>query len=131
MDGLESRESQLAERANTLYWESQDSVNDIAEDLDLSKGSLYGMIRPRPAGIACPECSAELEHPNRTARDKGFVTCPDCGLEEEEAVISSLAAADDPAASRAYAGAGSSRTLWATVLLGAAAGILLVRWAKR
>lgn len=131
MDGQEARDTQLAERANTLYWESDASVNDIAEGLDLSKGSLYGMITPRPAGIACPECSTELEHPNRTARDKGFVTCPGCGLEEEEAVVLTLAGDPVPVGAADRGSAGSSRTLWATVLLGAAAGILLVRWARR
>ncbi|NNF38987.1 MAG: hypothetical protein HKN71_09985 [Gemmatimonadetes bacterium] len=131
MDRPEARDTQLAERANTLYWESDDSVNDIAEGLDLSKGSLYGMISPRPAGIACPECAAELEHPNRTARDKGFVTCPGCGLEEEEAVVLTLAGDTVPAGAAGHDSGASTRTLWATVLLGAAAGMLLVRWARR
>ena len=131
MDGQESPDTQLADRANALYWDSGDSVNEIAEGLDLSKGSLYGMIRPRPAGIACPECATELEHPNRTARDKGFVTCPNCGLEEEEAVVRSLAGEAVPMPTSTGAPLGSTRTMWATVLLGAAAGILLVRWARR
>jgi predicted RNA-binding Zn-ribbon protein involved in translation (DUF1610 family) len=131
MDGQEARDTQLADRANTLYWESDASVNDIAEGLDLSKGSLYVMISPRAAGITCPECSEEMEYPNRTARDKGFLTCPGCGLEEEEAVVRTLAGDAVPALAGSAGAAGSSRTLWATVLLGAAAGILLVRWAKR
>ena len=131
MDGQAARDTQLAERANTLYSESDASVNDNAEGLDLSKGSLYGMITPRPAGIGCPECDAELEHPNRTAREMGFVTCPACGLEEEEAVVLTLAGDPAPAEAVGLGYGGSSRALWGTVLLGAAAGILLVRWARR
>lgn len=121
----------LADRANTLYWDSDASVNDIAEDLDLSKGSLYGMVEPRGASLACPECGSELEYPNRTAREKGFVTCGNCGLEEDEEIVRGLAgevvmlpkASPDEAAAR--------RTLWATALLGAAAGILVARWLRR
>src|SRR5690606_33629189 len=44
------------DRANELYWGSNRSVNQIAEDLDLSKGALYGMIRPLPAAMGCPAC---------------------------------------------------------------------------
>ncbi len=131
MDTNDARDNELADRANRSYWDSDASVNEIAAELDLSKGSLYGMIRPRGAAIDCPECGSELEYPNRTARDKRFVTCPACGLEEEEAVIRELAN-DVPASSFAPSGStGSQRTLLATALLGAAAGILLIRWMRR
>ncbi len=130
MDANESREPTLADLANTSYWDSGASVNDIAAELDLSKGSLYGMIRPHGAGLDCPECGSELEYPNRTARDKRFVTCSGCGLEEEEDVIRELARSDAPAVTP-RAALSSQRTLAATVLLGAAAGIMLVRWMRR
>jgi hypothetical protein len=42
---------------------------------------LYGMIRPLPAGLPCPQCSADMDYPNRTARERGLVTCRACGLE--------------------------------------------------
>lgn len=123
---------QLADRANARYWDSEASVNDIADELDLSKGSLYGLVRPRGSGLECPECGAELEYPNRTARDKGFLTCPGCGLEEEEEVIRGLAGELVPAASGSSGDDGrSSRALWGTALLGAAAGILIARWVRR
>jgi len=131
MDANESRDQSLADLANTSYWDSGASVNEIAAELDLSKGSLYGMIRPHGAGIDCPECGSELEHPNRTARDKRFVTCSGCGLEEEEDVVRELARADSPDSAVPRPPLSSQRTLAATVLLGAAAGILLVRWARR
>ncbi|MEK9499735.1 hypothetical protein [Gaopeijia maritima] len=121
----------LAERANSLYWDSDASVNDIADELDLSKGSLYGMIEPRGASLACPDCGSELEYPNRTAREKGFLTCGECGLEEEEEVIRGLAGEAITLYSSAPDEARSRRTLWATALLGAAAGIMIARWMRR
>jgi hypothetical protein len=76
------------ERANELYWGSDQSVNQIAEDLDLSKGALYEMIRPLPAGFGCPLCGAEVVHPNRTAKERSRVDCAGCGWDgtEDEAI---------------------------------------------
>ncbi len=79
----------LYEEANRLYWESDQSVNQIGEALDLSKGVLYGLIDALPAGLPCPKCGEEMAFPNRTARDKGFLGCPECGMEEEEAAVRS------------------------------------------
>ncbi len=78
---------ELFEEVNRLYWESDTSVNQIGEDLGLSKGVLYGLIAPHPSGLPCPTCGAEMEFPNRTARDKGFMACPECGMEEEEEAV--------------------------------------------
>lgn len=80
----------LSDEANHLYWESDESVNQIGEKLGLSKGVLYGLIAPLPAGLPCPQCGEEMVFPNRTARDKGFVECPACGMEEEEAAVQSF-----------------------------------------
>jgi len=79
----------LYEEANRLYWESDQSVNQIGEALDLSKGVLYGLIAALPAGLPCPKCGEEMVFPNRTAREKGFLACPECGMEEEEAAVRS------------------------------------------
>ena len=84
--GLPDQDS-LSTEANRLYWESDQSVNQIGEELDLSKGVLYGLITPLPAGLPCPQCGQEMVFPNRTAREKGFLACPDCGMEEEEAAV--------------------------------------------
>ena len=120
-------------RANELYWGSDRSVNELAEDLDLSKGALYGLIRPLDADVDCPECGSGLEYANRTAREKGFVSCSECGFEEEEVLV--RAEAGDPSvAPTATAGAAPTypaRTLVATALLGAAAGFLLARLVDR
>lgn len=66
------------ERVNALYWDSGRSVNQIAEELDLSKGALYGVISPRPSGLGCPLCGAEVGYPNRTAQERGSLECPTC-----------------------------------------------------
>ena len=77
----------LSQKANQLYWESDESVNQIGEELGLSKGVLYGLLEALPAGLPCPGCGEEMVFPNRTARDKGFLACPECGMEEEEGAV--------------------------------------------
>ena len=77
----------LTAEVNRLYWESDTSVNQIGEELGLSKGALYGILRPFPAGLPCIKCGEEMAYPNRTARDKGFVACSSCGYEELEEVV--------------------------------------------
>ncbi len=79
----------LFDEANRLYWESAESVNQIGEALGLSKGVLYSLISPLPAGLPCPGCGEEMVFPNRTARDKGFLACPECAMEEEEVAVQS------------------------------------------
>lgn len=77
----------LTAEVNRLYWESDTSVNQIGEELGLSKGALYGILRPLLAGLPCIKCGEEMAYPNRTARDKGFVACSSCGCEELEEVV--------------------------------------------
>jgi predicted RNA-binding Zn-ribbon protein involved in translation (DUF1610 family) len=126
-------------RANELYWGSELSVNQIAEELDLSKGTLYGLIRPRPTGLACPSCTEELVFPNRTARDRSLVACTACGWEgdREEADPLGGEAGVTPGLSAAprepsYGGMSArSRTILGGALLGAAAGLAVTFWVRR
>ncbi len=128
-------------RANELYWSSTMSVNQIADEMDLSKGTLYGLIRPRPAGLSCPDCADELVYANRTAKDRGMVACPQCGWEGEEADAETQGAEEgvnlpvmvDPDAAPASVGtdADRRRVILGGALLGAAAGLALVFWSKR
>lgn len=133
------------DRANELYWGSRMSVNQIADALDLSKGALYEMIRPLAAQVACPSCGVEAVHPNRTAKEKGLIACPDCGWGEAEGSVAPTSAAaaplrppagprgrpaapgrpDEGSAPRNQAGVAAG------ILLGAAAGLALFLWARR
>jgi hypothetical protein len=148
----------LYEEANRLYWESDQSVNQIGEALDLSKGVLYGLIAALPSGFPCPQCGDEMVFPNRTAREKGFLACPECGMEEEETSVRSFweeqgeypvptAAAESGGPSRgpgtAFQRAFTSgkakvaglsprgRAIAGTALLGIAAGLVLGTYFRR
>lgn len=124
------------DRANELYWGSDRSVNQIAEELDLSKGALYGMIRPLPAAFACPRCGAEVVHPNRTAQERELVTCPECSWEgsEDDASEWTETSGDGVRGPEALANLpqdGRARAVAGGALLGAAVGLALVLWARR
>lgn len=139
----------LERRANELYWNSDESVNGIAEDLDLSKGALYERITPLPSGLPCPGCSTEMAFPNRTARDRGFLACPNCGLEEDEREVREewkeasarrpsdravVVTPGDGSSARTPAPTQSAETrriVAGVALLGMAAGILLGIWARK
>jgi len=74
--------SQLAdaqhERANSMYWNSSETVDRIAEQLGMSRNALYSSVRPAPAGVECPDCDEELVFPNRTSRLAGRALCLSC-----------------------------------------------------
>lgn len=131
-------------RANELYWSSEWSVNQIAEELELSKGVLYGLIRPRPAGLGCPDCGEEVVYPNRTAKERGSVACATCGWEGDEldagaaggdgGVVLPFGDAtdeDDVTVPAFRLSTSRDRTVLGGVLLGAAVGLALVVWARR
>ena len=83
MEALEQHDPRV-ERANTLYWKSGRSVNQIADEMELSKGMLYEMIHPLRYGLPCPRCSSDMEYANRTARERTLLTCASCRFEAEE-----------------------------------------------
>ena len=76
MPSKKSNDQKLADHANELYWRSGQSVNQIAEEMDLSKSGLYALIRPLPAERTCPECGEGLVFPNRTAEHKAIHLLP-------------------------------------------------------
>lgn len=88
---------EVVERANELYWGSDESVNRIADDLDLSKGALYGIIEPEASGRGCPLCGDEVVYANRTAKDRGMLACPTCEWDGTAEEAMDQPAADDPA----------------------------------
>lgn len=95
---------QRAEEANRLYWHTDMGVNQIAEEMSLSKGALYALVEPLDAELPCPRCDGGLVYPNRTARDRGFLSCPSCGLEEE---VSALEGVETPGRQSRRPGRGS------------------------
>jgi predicted RNA-binding Zn-ribbon protein involved in translation (DUF1610 family) len=118
-------DTRLVEDANRRYWSSDASVNQIAEEMGLSKSSLYGMIEQLHSGLACPECSSELVFPNRTARDRKLVNCPACGFEGSADEATEPAGAGGAVEKRHAPTAATTRVVAGTALLGLAAGIVI------
>lgn len=138
--------------ANELYWGSNQSVNKIAEELELSKSALYDMIRPKPLDLSCPLCGREVVYANRTACEKGLANCSECEWEGTENEANPFVA-EHPVALPTYDDQGvvsldedpdqagtslptrldlsTTRTMAAGALLGAAAGLALVIWTWR
>lgn len=73
----------LREQANTLYWTSDDTVDQVASQLGVSRNTLYSLVQPWPAGAPCPECGELLVFANRSSRDAGRTACEACGVERE------------------------------------------------
>ncbi len=126
--------TELARVVNRMYWDSDESVNRIAEQLDLSKGALYGLIQPAPADGTCPDCGSPLSFGNRTARDRGLAECVACALvgEPTDRVPSTALAAHNPGPApirepRVWSG----RALAGSLLLGVVAGVLIARVLRR
>jgi len=133
-------EDQAHGEANRLYWETDASVAEIANGLDISRRALYDAIQPRPAGGACPECGMVVVFRNRTAAERGRAECLECELEvlledlagspsdtepqvEQEQAARPLSPMRRPAAS-VGSGAVLGGSLLAGLALGAAAGYL-------
>lgn len=136
-----SDDERVAAEANRLYWKTDRSVNQIAEDLGVSKGSLYGLVQALPAGVPCPACGEEMGYAHRTAQEKGTVVCPECELEEQEStvraewhamaeseggvVVTPPSGAVRSAAAQAVEDGYSVRVVLGSALLGLAAGIAI------
>lgn len=150
--------AEVVDRANELYWGSDRSVNQIADDLELSKGALYGIIEPEASGLGCPLCGDEVVYSNRTAKDKEMLDCPTC---DWDGTVGETTRSEDPPSRSAdgeetsgpsgSSDAGlptrapegperlpprplvrpSASTVVGGALLGAAVGLALVFWARR
>ena len=73
-------DDETRERINRLYWDSDASVGEIADQVGVSRRALYDAIEPRPASRSCPECGGALGFRNRTAAEGGEAECADCGF---------------------------------------------------
>lgn len=83
------------ERANDLYWSSAKRVDEIVDDLGISRSSLYTALEPIPAGLMCTDCRVRMVYSNRTARERRTAVCPACGRESEAGEFSSEVGRDD------------------------------------
>ena len=70
-----------APEANQLYWNSEASVGEIANQLGISRRALYELLEPQPTGVPCGDCGAETVFANRSSHTAGLARCPSCGLE--------------------------------------------------
>jgi hypothetical protein len=91
----------FAAEANRLYWETEDSVAEIAERLEISRRALYDAVEPLPTGVPCPTCGGPLTFENRSARTAGDASCAVCAETGATDADDADAAADEPAAAPA------------------------------
>lgn len=68
--------------ANRLYWDTDESVANIADRLDVSRRALYDAVHPLETGASCAACGGRLAFENRSSRKMGVAACPECGAEE-------------------------------------------------
>ena len=132
MPSKKSDHQKLADQANDLYWRSGQSVNQIAKTMDLSKSGLYALVHAFPAERPCPDCGEELVFPNRTTKQKAIASCLHCEYvgEADGAPRTDLEPGFGGIAARKTGGSRSwksNRVLWASLLLGMAAGLYVTR----
>lgn len=72
-----------ATEANRLYWQTDKSVADIAEQLGVSRRALYELITPESSGTSCAECGGDVAFTNRSAKTSAVGRCQQCGTECE------------------------------------------------
>lgn len=96
------RADDLGRDVNRLYWETDEPVTRLAARLEVSRGTFYNHLRPRPAGASCASCGARLLFRTRSNRDAGEAHCGECGGEQRIGGGSSAQAAA-PTAARASA----------------------------
>lgn len=82
MDRVEEKTA-AAPEINRLYWETDDSVAEISNQLGVSRRALYDHVEPLPVGVQCASCGAEMYYSNRSARAAGMARCLMCGNERE------------------------------------------------
>lgn len=136
---MNDKDERLARKISERYWTTTDSVNGIADDMGISKGRLYELIRPLAVEGSCPSClGGPPAHANRTARDRGEVECPHCGWSGTLDDVRSEPPAegrDRPAPSIVEIEEGAppiplGSGVVGGLLVGLAAGILIGRWIR-
>lgn len=80
---MPTEEERSGAEANRLYWKTDAAVSDIADRLGISRRAVYRVLRPDPAGVACPYCGAAMVFTNRSARSAGELLCPGCAAQSD------------------------------------------------
>lgn len=75
------RNASAAPEANRLYWQTNRSVADIAEELSVSRRALYELITPESAEMQCGSCGGDVVYSNRSAKSSHTGRCNQCGTE--------------------------------------------------
>ncbi|HEV2131871.1 MAG TPA: hypothetical protein VGR27_12240 [Longimicrobiaceae bacterium] len=81
MNAASDTAESLHDQANDLYWNSSETVDQLAARLGMSRNALYASVKPIPAGGTCPHCGEPLVFTNRSSRAAGKATCPGCEAE--------------------------------------------------
>ena len=68
------------EELTEFYWDTDVSTMELQDHFGLS-GPVHRHIAPLAAGEECPNCSAVLVYPSRSARQRGEKVCRACGHE--------------------------------------------------
>ena len=110
-----------AAEANRLYWESDVSVAEIAQRLELSRRALYAAIQPLPAGRNCERCGGQMTYENRSARAGEHAICLACEEPEQAETVAQQAEPAPENATARLAGAAL-----AGVAIGALVTLVLV-----
>jgi predicted RNA-binding Zn-ribbon protein involved in translation (DUF1610 family) len=76
-----THEAATHERANDLYWNSDRTIDQIVDELEIGRNTLYSALHPIPAETGCPECGEAMVFTNRTNRARSTATCRTCGTE--------------------------------------------------
>ena len=76
------RADELGPEVNRLYWETEEPVTRLAEQLGVSRGTFYNHLEPLPASGRCASCGGALGFRTRSDRDNGAAHCASCEREQ-------------------------------------------------
>jgi hypothetical protein len=81
MSSATEPQDQLRRQANDLYWNSGDTVDQLAARLGMSRKAVYSAVEPFETAARCADCGDPLVFTNRTRRASGLVNCTQCETE--------------------------------------------------
>lgn len=114
---MDEGRKELTAELYRLYWDSDRSVRQIREELDITSAALYELLEPLPVDAACQVCGGAVGFKNRTARTNREGICLRCGevmrvpaekaaaAEAEDGAATEDAVTEDGAAAEDGAGA--------------------------